>query len=522
MGKKRKGVSGVSYGRISTLSQMTDTDGFIKDDASPKVQKQKCEAYIKNYNSFKGVDYKIVEHLSDEGFSGGNTNRPSFQRLCDLVSRKKIKFIVASELSRLSRNVADFLKFIAMCEDNDVELMIIDLNLNTSEPMGRMMTTVLMALAEFERRLTGKRVSDNAKSRLITDGKINGSTEILGLDKCPKRRGHFVANAEELKSVVEIFKIYLRVSSKRDVLNELEKLGIKDKKGQAFTFGRLNKVFENAHYRYRGLWPLNKKNKNEDQEDLEPSKRFQLVELPHGPLVDIELLDTVLEKLEDNYSSKKKRAKGIVYLLTTLLEYEDGSTFTGQPAKQRQYFYYYNRQNDVRIRCDELDKLIMKRMKEYLKKSDIFKELISKAQKKKSLNIPSINKVIRETRSKLDQISKTEVELQESLLTSENRKRGELFLDFIENRLEAISNDREKYETQFADALELRESMSNPLQIENIKDLMESLLKNFSRLSGIQNRRMAEQIFEKIVIKSDNSVCLHIYDDISQIQKKTG
>lgn len=521
MVQKTKGGSGVSYGRISTLGQMIDVDGYIKDDASPKVQKQKCEAFVKNYNSFKGVNYKIVEHISDEGFSGGNTNRPGFQKLNDLIKRQKIKFVVASELSRLSRNVADFLKFISLCEENNVELMIIDLNLNTSDPMGRMMTTVLMALAEFERRLTGKRVADNAKSRLLTDGKINGTTAILGLDKCPKKRGHFIPNEEELRIVVEIFKIYLKVSSKSETLKEIRKLNIRDKKGEEITLARLNKIFENAHYRYRGKWPVNKRNKNLDQDELSTDKQFHLIDLPHGPLIDLTLLDTVLSKLNDNYAHKKKKAKDHVYLLSTTLEYEDGSSFSGQPAKQRQYRYYYNKANDIRIRCDEIDKIIIDRVKSYLGNSKAFEELISKAQRKKSSDLPTVTKLIRDIKHKLDEVDKMEKDLQEGLLDSEKR-RNKVFMDFLESKVMKASEDRAKYEAQLSEALELKEGILKPLQVESIKGLMEKLLRNFSRLSGVQKRRMIEQIFDKIVIKKDKTICLHVFDDISKDQKKTG
>ena len=94
-------------------------------------------------------------------------------------------------------------------------------------------------MAAFERELTGKRVSDNARSRLITDGKINGTSEILGLDKCPQRRGHFIPNKEEIKVVEKIFKTYLKVSSKRETLKELEALGISDKNEKAYDLSTL-------------------------------------------------------------------------------------------------------------------------------------------------------------------------------------------------------------------------------------------------------------------------------------------
>lgn len=515
----KKEVKGVSYGRISTLGQMTDRDGYIKDDASPRVQKQKCEAYVKNYNAYKGTNYKITDHISDEGFSGGNTNRPGFQKLCELIERRKIRFVVASELSRLSRNVMDFLAFLSLCDQNNVELMVIDLNLNTSDPMGEFVTTVLIAMAAFERKLTGKRVADNAKSRLLTDGKINGTSEILGLDKCPKKRGHFVPNKNELSTVETIFKTYLKVSSKRETLNELKILGVKDKGDKELSLARLNKIFENAEYRYRGQWALNKKNKNLNQDELEPDKRFKLVQLPHGPLIDTELLDSVLYRLKDNYENKKKKAKDHVYLLSTLLKYQDGTSFSGQPAKQRQYRYYYNKQHDIRIRCEELDRVILARLRDYLKKSPILDELLKKAQQERMSSLPTLNKQLRQIESEVAKLDELEHDLQLNLTSSEMPK-GRALFEFIEKRLENINRDRKKYDLQKAEIIELKEELLNPLKVDNIKLSMEKLLNGFSKLSDTQKRRMAEQVFDKIVINQDRSVCLHIYDDSRLDNKK--
>ena len=286
------------------------------------------------------------------------------------------------------------------------------------------------------------------------------------------------------------------------------------------TLARLNKIFENAEYRYRGLWALNKKNKNLDQEELDVGKRYKVVELPHGPIIDVELLDNVLQKLKDNYDHKKRKTKDHVYLLSTLLRYEDESNFTGQPAKQRQYRYYYNKKNDIRIRCEELDKAILKRMREYIRKSPILDELIRKAQKEKMTSLPSLNKQLREIEAEFKRLERLEDELQAKIVSSEDLK-GKKLIAFIEKKLEAIDKEREAFEKQKSEVQSLKEDLSTPLKVDNIKLTMERLLKGFSSLSGNQKRRMAEQIFEKIVIKKDQTVCLHIYDDFTSGLKKS-
>lgn len=129
-------IAGVSYGRVSTNEQAFNEDGSTKIDASPQMQKIRCQQFVEalNFREDRKGNFEIIEHLSDDGFSGKNTKRPNYKKLWDYIGSGKIKFIVASELSRLSRNTFDFLELISHCEKHGVDVMIIGLNLDTSTP----------------------------------------------------------------------------------------------------------------------------------------------------------------------------------------------------------------------------------------------------------------------------------------------------------------------------------------------------------------------------------------------------
>lgn len=129
---------GVSYDRVSTQDQAFEEDGSLKHDGSTEAQQVRCQHHVAYLTQKTGFTHKIVEQISDKAFSGKDTNRPGFQNLWDLISDQKIDFVVAAELSRLSRSVVDFLAFVAHCEANKVDLFIIGLDLDTSTPFGRM------------------------------------------------------------------------------------------------------------------------------------------------------------------------------------------------------------------------------------------------------------------------------------------------------------------------------------------------------------------------------------------------
>jgi DNA invertase Pin-like site-specific DNA recombinase len=403
---------GLSYGRVSTDAQYLNQDGTRKDDSSPEAQRARCLKHLTVLENKKSKKCKIIEHISDEGFSGKNVNRPGYQKMWDLVSSSSINFIIAPELSRLNRSVVDFLEFISHCESHEVEVHVIGLDLDTSSPMGRVIVIVLMALAQFEREMTGLRVKENALARLLGDGKINGSAEILGLDKDPDRKGHFGRNEDELKVVEKLLKLFLKFSSKKKLLGAAQDMGLKGKKGKELTRHILDTVLRNVRWRYRGLWYVNLENQHVDPELLPEPERFLEVELPHGSLIDIKLLDAVEEKLADTHKKNKQSGSdNFIYLLSHVLYYEDGTKFSGQAGKGRAYRYYFNKENNIRIRHDEIDKIVVKDIRQYFLDQKQFSVMVENAVKLRQAELPKIDQHIRNLTKQLERLEQASLDL---------------------------------------------------------------------------------------------------------------
>lgn len=123
------------------------------------------------------------------------------------------------------------------------------------------------------------------------------------------------------------------------------------------------------------------------------SKQYQLVKLPHGPLIkDVQLLDAVTSKLEDTYAKNKKSGKNdYVYLLSHILFHEDGTRFSGQPAKELKYRYYYSKTQKIRIHCDELDKEVISRIKKTMLDDETFKNMIEVAVSQRNAELPKLH-----------------------------------------------------------------------------------------------------------------------------------
>lgn len=510
----KKVINGVSYGRVSTLDQAFFTDGTRRDDASPQVQKIRCQNYVDNLGQRDNqkCHHQIIEHLSDDGFSGKNTKRPGFQKLISYVKSGKIKFVIATELSRMSRNTFDFLEFFNLCTKHSVDVIIIGLNLDTTSPIGKAMLTILMAFAEFERNSTGERVKLNARSRLMTDGKINGACEILGLDSDKKSavKGHFIINHEEIKIVKQIFDIFLLTSSRAETFREIKRLNIKWKHGKEFTKHTFAMMFKCVEDRYRGLWPV-----YNTPDDI---KHF--VKLPHGPIIDLDLLDQVEKKLLETKSKKRQTAKNHTYLLSTLLEYEDGTSFSGQPAKQRQYRYYYNRSNKIRIRCDEIEKQILKRFEEYISNDEILKNIINKTYIRSCEELKNINVRIAEIERDLKKLNEKESVIKDKVLSTPDLSGG-MILKILEEEMSQINTSSEILNSELGDLEAAKNQILAPISVETLKKTVKQFIGQMNKAPNASHRGILEKIFHKIVIKACGEIELIMFGEIVGDKKAT-
>lgn len=131
---------------------------------------------IKTYFNNKNVNFEVFE---DEGFSGKNTNRPSFTRMMKMVEMKKIDIVAVYKLDRIARNVIDFIKIYEKFEKNEVKFISVTEQFDTSTPLGRMMMYIIANFAEIERENLRSRVIDN-KKELAKLGQWSGGNSPVG------------------------------------------------------------------------------------------------------------------------------------------------------------------------------------------------------------------------------------------------------------------------------------------------------------------------------------------------------
>ena len=150
------------YTRVSTSIQV---DGYSLD-----AQKDKLHKYA-DYQ-----DMIIAGEYSDEGKSGKSVEgRPQFQQmLSDIESGKdNVDCVLVFKLSRFGRNAADVLSSLQRMQDFGVNLICVEDGIDSSKDAGKLMISVLSAVAEIERENILVQTMEGHRQK-AREGKWNG------------------------------------------------------------------------------------------------------------------------------------------------------------------------------------------------------------------------------------------------------------------------------------------------------------------------------------------------------------
>lgn len=125
---------------------------FTGKGESIENQIELCRQYIASHYGAEQAENALV--YEDEGFSGGNLERPEFKKMMRDSHEMQFAAIVVYRLDRISRNIGDFAKLIEDLGERQIDFISIREQFDTSSPMGRAM----MYIASVFRSWKGKRL----------------------------------------------------------------------------------------------------------------------------------------------------------------------------------------------------------------------------------------------------------------------------------------------------------------------------------------------------------------------------
>jgi DNA invertase Pin-like site-specific DNA recombinase len=130
------------YMRVSTKGhgQTTDTQALA----------------LREYAQRRG--FEIVGEYRDEGISGSKDSRPALDRLMKDARARTFDVVIVARFDRFARSVSHLLRALEEFSHWGIDFVSLSESIDTSTPMGKMIFTVLGAVAELERNLIKERV----------------------------------------------------------------------------------------------------------------------------------------------------------------------------------------------------------------------------------------------------------------------------------------------------------------------------------------------------------------------------
>ena len=298
--------------RVGGYLRLSREDGDKEESDSIGSQRSIIEEKIKQL----GDEFELYDFYIDDGYTGLNTDRPSFQRMLEDIERKKVNCIITKDLSRLSRNnfEANYLLEIYFLENNIRYISILD-NVDTYKKNSN------NDIIQFKTLINdwySKDISRKVKSGVWArkeQGLFVGAKAPYGYMKDENNKNKLIVNKEEAKIVKRIFQMYDSGSTMGQIAKKLQDEKVycpsyngfeKNKNGiYGWNYSTISKILKNEFYLgntvYGKVINLSYKSK---KVKFVPREEWKVVANTHKAIISKELFDSVQKKIKLSQKAK--------------------------------------------------------------------------------------------------------------------------------------------------------------------------------------------------------------------------
>ncbi len=180
-----KQVRVVLYGRVSTSNHGQDVS----------MQTRELEQFA------QARGWRLVDSYLDIGISGAKDKRPELDRLMADAHRRKFDVVIVWKFGRFARSVSHLLRALENFNALGIAFVSLSEQMDTTTPTGKMVFTVLGAVAELERSLIVERVKAglrNARAKGKTLGRPRTVVDTVVVGRLRSQRLSWRAIANNL------------------------------------------------------------------------------------------------------------------------------------------------------------------------------------------------------------------------------------------------------------------------------------------------------------------------------------
>lgn len=525
--------------------------------------------YIEEH--YKSDEYEVeILIFEDDGFSGGNIDRPRFKEFLIEENRKPFNILICYRLDRISRNIADFSSLMNQITELGTSFVSIKEQFDTKTPMGRAMMYIASVFAQLEREVIAERIRDNMIELAKTGRWLGGMTptgysskrielvdvyeegEYNVLEKKKKTASMLVPIEEEMKLIEEIGYKFLELKS----LNKLETYflqnNISSRNDIDYSVSTLRRILTNPVYapndsdvleyfkskgvtiyaegeraNFDGKYGLLGYGKKDGKKDNDVKDWIVSVGL-HPPAFKKGLVWIRIQELLEKNKEKRYRANcKHDFLFSGILRCSECGSYMRPKVAQGERFYYTcelkeksrgTRCNSKNITGLALDRLMIQKLGEiFVPTSEIYQELSKMAIKKDRVETE-------EKEEELKKKLKTNAESIKNLIDKLKYMDVEV-VDFINEELKRLKQEKKQIEDEL---LHIEQSKQTEINFQSeesktaslILDIMDNCLKTFEYLD-IKEKKDILRIFIEDMRGSGQSVDVKILNTkISQSDKR--
>ncbi len=336
--------------KAALYCRLSVDDGNYGGSVSIETQKVLLEQYCKDHSI---TDYTFY---CDDGCSGTNFDRPSFQKMYNDIQSGKINMVIVKDLSRFGRNYVETGMYVREFTDNNVRFIAADDNYDSLVNGDDLLFPIKNVVNEMYARDVSKKTKA-AKKAKARDGQFIGSKAPFGYKIDPADRHHLIVDEPAAQVVKRIF----RLAAEGIGYNKMAKMFREEKVLTPIAYFNKNNpdYFKTDYWRKEFDWHVTSiraildnevylgqlvygKRRNKSIKSKEkvknPKEEWIIAENCHEPIISQELWDMVHRIL----SAKHRPAKnGKVQMFAGLLYCADCGHCLTYSQKQRKDGSYH-------------------------------------------------------------------------------------------------------------------------------------------------------------------------------------
>lgn len=218
------------YARVSTEDQ-------AKEGFSIPAQLKRLNAYC------KARSWENVSQYVDEGFSGRDVKRPSYQRM--MQEKDEWDVLVVLKMDRIHRNSRNFTQMMDSLNAWKKEFNSMQEAFDTTTAIGRFVMDTIQRIAQLESEQIGERVKVGMVQKAKKGTGYLGFGHPFGYLYQDRTLSVVESEAEVVQTIISL---YLSGLSMQEIANHLDANNINSKKGSGWSKEAVSNVLHNPLY----------------------------------------------------------------------------------------------------------------------------------------------------------------------------------------------------------------------------------------------------------------------------------